>query len=94
MANSNTRFVNYKPAWELEFKWVSRCPTDQNRVLCKYCKSDFSIASCGRAQVVRHGKSKGHQDLEKILNNSTSQRTLHISSHSRNIFLSTYNNGK
>lgn len=57
----------YKKSWENEpafQKWLT-CNKDKDDAFCKLCNKSISIKSTGRAAVVRHSDSAGHQVLIK-----------------------------
>jgi hypothetical protein len=45
--NKALKVSTYKPFWE-EFSWIIKLKVGSSHAYCSYCKTDFSIASCGK----------------------------------------------
>ena len=66
--------TNYCSYWEEEFKWISKCKSDQYSTSCKACNKPFSISGSAIGQVRAHRRTKKHlQRLDKLQNGK--QRT-------------------
>ena len=66
--------TTYYSYWQEEFKWISKCKSDQYSAFSKACNKRFRISGSGMGQAKSHHLSKKHLErLDKL--QSGKQRT-------------------
>ena len=59
--------TTYCSYWQEEFKWISKCKSDQYSAFSKACNKRFRISGSGMGQAKSHHLSKKHLErLDKL----------------------------